>query len=570
MLMSSCFFIAFIYLAQAFLVVVPTEFWCKLPQVKDLTAEQLRDFMIPSAKMVPYEGHHLAYSRCWVYDIAVEKAIAARQPDANWPVKKCNEWEFKLSASDVPYISVAAEQKWVCDESYKATLAQSIFFMGSIVGGIIFGWLADKYGRVPILIATNVFAFVGGICTIYITKFWEFCICRFIVGVAYDNSFVMAYILVLEYVGPRWRTFIGHMSYGIFYTIGTMTIPWIAYGVANWQTFSLITTVPICAVIAAPFVLPESVRWLIGKGHIEKAMKIISKIEKVNNRTIPNDVYNEFLEDCGRTAETLAMEEHTILDLFKTKRLRRITLLLTAVWGAIQMAYDGHIRCLDRLGMNIFTTFTIASATEFPAEMVIIYTLDVFGRRWTLFVAVILSGLFSLLASSVSIGIVFVSFAICGRLFINIASNIAMQYAAELLPTVIRGEGVAFIHMTGYVTSICSPFIAFSSEFMYNLPMIILGTCCIFAGSLSLFLPETLMEQLPQTMMDGELFGIDQTFWETPLTKKKPPEPMVHHLHAKRPVKRPAILRSSMISGYIGNVRRHTLIQRRVRALQRH
>lgn len=51
-------------------------------------------------------------------------------------------------------------------------------------------------------------------------------------------------------------------------------------------------------------------------------MKIISKIEKVNNRTIPNDVYNEFLEDCGRTAETLAMEEHTILDLFKTKRLR--------------------------------------------------------------------------------------------------------------------------------------------------------------------------------------------------------------------------------------------------------
>lgn len=113
MLMSSCFFIAFIYLAQAFLVVVPTEFWCKLPQVKDLTAEQLRDFMIPSAKMVPYEGHHLAYSRCWVYDIAVEKAIAARQPDANWPVKKCNEWEFKLSASDVPYISVAAEQKWV-------------------------------------------------------------------------------------------------------------------------------------------------------------------------------------------------------------------------------------------------------------------------------------------------------------------------------------------------------------------------------------------------------------------------------------------------------------------------
>lgn len=67
-------------------------------------------------------------------------------------------------------------------------------------------------------------------------------------------------------------------------------------------------------------------------------MKIISKIEKVNNRTIPNDVYNEFLEDCGRTAETLALEEHTILDLFKTKRLRYLQyfILSTALYTILR------------------------------------------------------------------------------------------------------------------------------------------------------------------------------------------------------------------------------------------
>lgn len=33
--------------------------------------------------------------------------------------------------------------------------------------------------------------------------------------------------------------------------------------------------------------------------------------------------------------------------------------------------------------------------------------------------------------------------------FVNLSFNIGMQYAAELLPTVVRGQGVSFIHITG-------------------------------------------------------------------------------------------------------------------------
>ncbi|KOC60999.1 Organic cation transporter protein [Habropoda laboriosa] len=562
-LMVFCMFLTFVYFSQTFITVLPTEYWCKIPQVEGMTNEQLRDFMIPSIKKVPYEGHHLSYSRCWMYDVPVDKAVSAKQPDENWPMKQCSDWYFKLTSSDMTYLSIAAEQRWVCDEAYKATLAQSIFFVGSIFGGLIFGWMADKYGRVPVLIGTNLMGFLGGLCTLYISEFWHFCVCRFVVGLAYDNTFVIAYILVLEYVGPQWRTFTANMSFGTFYTLGAISMPWMAYGIADWKTFTVVTTVPLISVLFAPLIIPESIRWLISMGRIDKAMKILERIEKVNKKVVPPDIYDNFLEDCRKTASTLASETHTIADLFKTRRLRRITILLTLTWGIIQMSYDGHIRCLDSLGMDVFTTFTIASATEFPSELLIIYTLDVLGRRWTLFASVVLSGLFSLAAACFSVGIVFASFAICGRFFINVASNIAMQYAAELLPTVVRGEGVAFIHVLGYVTSIFSPFIAFSSRIMYNMPMIILGMICVFGGILCLFLPETLMEQLPQTLLDGEIFGIDQSFWETPFTKKKPLEPKGHHLHAKRAASRPDMLRSSMISGRKGNVRRYGEVKRR-------
>ncbi|XP_076629833.1 organic cation transporter protein [Colletes latitarsis] len=559
-----CLFLIFVYFTQSFLTILPNEYWCRLPRVEGVSVERLKKIMIPSSKVVPYEGHQLSYSRCWIYDLPVKQALAANKPDENWPLKKCKAWEYKLSLSDVPYISVAAENNWVCDEDYKETLALSVFFVGSVCGGLVFGWLADKYGRIPALVSTNMLGFIGGFTTVYITNFPQFCICRFIVGLAYDNTFVLAYILVLEYVGPRWRTWTANMSYGIFFTVGGVCLPWMAHGVANWRNLALVTSIPLASAVAAPFLLPESVRWLISVGKLEKALKIITKIEKVNDEEIPRDVYEEFLSDSIQTSEAFAAESHTIFDLFRTKRLRKMMLLLTVSWGMIQMVYDGHIRCLNSLGMDLFTTFTVGSATELPAMVLITYTLDILGRRWMLFGSVIISGVFSLCASSMALGVGFATLALCSRFFINVASNIAMQYAAELLPTVIRAEGVAFIHIMGYVTSIFSPFIAYSNRVMHNLPMIILGISSLFAGTICLFLPETLMEQLPQTLMEGELFGIDQKFWTNPFSQKEPVELEGHHLHAKRPASRPAILRSSMVSGYLGNRRRlESIILRR-------
>ncbi|XP_076677600.1 organic cation transporter protein [Andrena cerasifolii] len=462
-------------------------------------------------------------------------------------------------------MSVAAQENWVCDNAYKATFAQSIFFVGSIFGGLFFGWMADKYGRVPVLIGTNMVGFVGGMSTIFASQFWQFLACRFVVGLAYDNTYVMAYILVLEYIGPQWRTFAAHMSYGLFYTLGALSLPWMAYGIGDWKKFTLATSLPLAIAILAPFFIPESVRWLVSKGELERAVKIISSIEKINKKEVPQDIYEDFLDNSLQTAGTLSAERHSFVDLFRTRRLRNLTILLMVAWGVIRMSYDGHIRCLDTFGMDIFTTFTIASATELPADMFVNYTLDTWGRRWTLFGSVFLSGLFSLGAASAPVGFRYASFAIVGRLFINIASNIAIQYVAELLPTVVRGEGLAFVHIIGYVTSIFSPFIAFSNRIMYNLPMIILGVACVGGGILCLFLPETLMQHLPQTMLEGELFGVEQSFWDNPFMKKrKPLESRGHHLHAKRPASRPGMLRSSMISGILSNARRRSTIQERV------
>lgn len=67
------------------------------------------------------------------------------------------------------------------------------------------------------------------------------------------------------------------------------------------------------------------------------------------------------------------------------------------------------------------------------------------------------------------------------------------------------------------------------------------------------------------SFQDGELFGIGQTFWDTPFTRKQEPvESVSHHLHAKRPASRDAVLRSSMVSGYLDNIKRYETVLAKV------
>lgn len=102
---------------------------------------------------------------------------------------------------------------------------------------------------------------------------------------------------------------------------------------------------------------------------------------------------------------------------------------------------------------------------------------------------------------------------IIGRFFINCSYNIAQQISAEYLPTVVRGIGVAFIHNLGYVANLLSPVVIYLQSINSSLPFWILTVVGLVGGSAILLLPETMDKALPQTLEDGETFGLDDTFW---------------------------------------------------------
>jgi len=69
-------------------------------------------------------------------------------------------------------------------------------------------------------------------------------------------------IAVIEYVGPKYRTLVANMSFGIYFAAAASLLPWIAYWIADWRILSVVTAFPMIVAFLGPWLVPESARYL--------------------------------------------------------------------------------------------------------------------------------------------------------------------------------------------------------------------------------------------------------------------------------------------------------------------
>ncbi|XP_011169083.1 carcinine transporter [Solenopsis invicta] len=527
LLLPFTFVYAFLYFAQFFITLVPAEHWCTIPE---LDAYNLTDHEKIAVGIPPATDEELRlesatlFSRCYMYDVNYTELLeqGVRQANLSWPIIRCKQgWTFNHTM--IPYASIAAELEWVCDKTFLGSAAQSAFFVGSIIGGLIFGYIADHYGRIPALVSCNAVGFFASIATAFCNSFWSFCIARMIVGSSFDNCFNVLFIIVIEYVGPKYRTLVANMSFGIYFAAAAGLLPWIAYWIADWRILSVATAFPMIVAFLGPWLVPESARWYIMSGNVDKAIIMLKKFAKVNGKEVKQEVFEEFEKSCRSMIEKdQSHNQYTVLHLFKLPRLARITVMLVIYWLLMILVFDGHVWNMKLLDPDVFTSFSLAAMTELPAAILLALFLDRWGRRWMGFASMFICGIFSFIAIGTPPGALTVTMAILARLGVNIAANIGFQYAAEMLPTVVRAQGVSLIHIIGYIAHIVGPYVIYLADINQHLPLIALGLLSFLDAFLTLALPETLDQELPETLQEGNDFGTDQSFWWIPCISSTP------------------------------------------------
>lgn len=502
----------FVYYSQLFMTEVSPNHWCWIPELENLTELERRSLAIPLDK-----NSHFGYSQCKAYSANwTEVLVTGLRPDESWNIIPCDHgWEF--NKSEIPYPTISSELGWVCDKnSYQAT-AQAIFFLGSIFGGLIVGWISDRFGRLTAIVVSNLLGCIGGLTSTFARGIIEFSICRFIMGMAYDNCMMMAYLIVLEYCSPKYRTLLSNMAFALFYAAAATSLPWIILVTGHWKTISLVTSIPLALAIFTPLILPESPRWLLSKGRVDDAVERVLEIGRINKKEVPIKLIEQFKRNAS--AETKE-ENDSCLKLLKRPLLRRMFICICLSYMCCTIVFDGLVRTIKQLDFDYFLTFSLVSLTEFPSMVLTAFIMDWMGRRWLSAIVMCVSCVFSILTVFVGGGLVSVVFSIIARFAVNMAYSAAMQWAAEMMPVSVRGSATSVVHISGYVATVLSPYIVYLENVKYWLPLIVIGCIAGFGGAIALLLPETARKDMPETFEDAENLVKNLKFWDIPFRKK--------------------------------------------------
>uniref|UniRef100_A0A8C3TKM3 Major facilitator superfamily (MFS) profile domain-containing protein n=1 Tax=Catharus ustulatus TaxID=91951 RepID=A0A8C3TKM3_CATUS len=423
--------------------------------------------------------------------------------------QKCsNGWVYPSAQPP----SLLTEFDLVCDRAVLNDVSQSIYMAGVLVGALLFGMLSDRIGRRPVFLICMLIQGVVGLGTAFVPHFYVFMAFRFVVGA----SEVLFFLLATEWVGVSYRpkaVLIAHTAFAL----GQMMLSGLSYGIRNWRLLEIAGSAPMFALFFYIWVLPESARWLVTKGRIEEAKKLLQKAAATNKRSLSP----ELLEQLKPEKE---VKSGSLLDLFRKKDQRKVTIVMSCVWFADSIVYYGLSLSVTDFGLDIYLTQLAFGAVEFPARISCIFLLEWFGRK-KVQAGLLLQWLCLLLPSEQAI--VITVLAVIGKFTSTAAFSTSYVYAAEVFPTIAGGgdgatlspgvptaraaplscrqTGVGLCSTMARVAGILAPLIIPLDKYHRAIPMAIFGSIPVVVALLCILLPETRGVDLADDTGDNQL-----------------------------------------------------------------
>ncbi|OWF37560.1 Organic cation transporter protein [Mizuhopecten yessoensis] len=418
----------------------------------------------------------------------------------------CASWVYDDSEF---YETFVSKHDLVCGSHYKVSTAKSIFFGGVLVGALVFGSLSDGIGRKKTIMVSMALLFASSLGLAWAPNYIAYVILRFLAGMAFSGTFITAYVIGVEIVGPTKRKYTGIIN-EIFFAFGECCLAGIGYLVRDWHHVEIIIAAPMVLYLTYWWFIPESPRWLINKGRFDEAEDILRKAAKFNKKELPEKILDREVRDKPK--------QEKIYKIFTSRILFIRTLIILYNWMVVSLVYYGLTLNSGNLSGDVYLNFFFSGMVEFPAYIISIIFLDRLGRR-TLHCTSMLAGgiaclstIFTVLYGGKDLQTLTTVLALIGKLGSSAGFAIIYIYSAELFPTVLRNAAIGIFSCGARVGSMVAPLIADSSQLIGGkmgqaVPLVIFGAASVLAGILTMFLPETLNTRLPETIEDARLFG---------------------------------------------------------------
>nr|XP_006120702.1 solute carrier family 22 member 13 [Pelodiscus sinensis] len=434
-----------------------------------------------------------SYEECHMYTQVERDIDSILQYGLNSTEKCRNGWVYPSGEEQ----TLVTQFDLVCDRKGLHDISMSIYTVGLLLGALVSGSLSDRIGRRPVTLFSMLLMGAFGVGAAFAPDFYVYMALRCLVGVAVSGFTISTVTLGAEWAGVSYRTHTVVISHCSF-SIGQMTLAGLAYGVRNWKLLQIAGSVPVLCLFFYIWVLPESARWLMTKGKIEEAKKLLRKAAFVNNQSIPPELFEQLTPVEKDTFGT-------ILDLFRKQHLRNVTLVMLYTWFVNSLVYYGMSLNVGNFGLDIYWMQFVFGAVGILSCLCCSFLLQWFGRKKCQCSFLLLGGVMMLLITSIpqDLPVVVTMLAVVGRFAISASFSTSYVYCAELFPTVLRQTSLGLCSMSARVGSIISPLIGLLDKYHPSISKAIFGSTPVIGGILCFLLPETHGKELQDYMEEG-------------------------------------------------------------------
>lgn len=330
--------------------------------------------------------------------------------------------------------------------------------LGMFIGSIIGGTLADRIGRRGTLVWA---LFFSGLFFLISSSAWNFAsllIMRVLTGIGLGAIIPIISTMVTEFSPYKVRGTLSVLINGCWGLGGTLAA-FVGYKVVldyGWRLAMLFGCVAFLLSLLVRITVPESMRFLIGKGRLVEAQQQFRKIklefDDIPSKLtiLPTEIVNQKRSSGGIWSESFA----------------HITFSIWFMWIALNFLYQGVLVWLPTLLASTqitesrsFLLTLLISLGQIPGTLIVAFLVDRMKRRKLLIISLVLLTLSTFLLGFAQNDIWILAVGFLLMIFNGMAWGMAYSVSSELYPTRMRGLATGWAAGVGRLGGVPAPIV---------------------------------------------------------------------------------------------------------------
>jgi len=340
-------------------------------------------------------------------------------------------------------------------------------FAGLFIGTFFLGFLPDKYGRRSVFTFALLWYSIGSAVMAFQNTAEGIVLWRFITGIGVGIEIVTIDVYIMELVPHGMRGRAMAFNQGVMFTaapiaalISYFLVPTAPFGFDGWRWVVLIGAAGAIIVWFIRLTVPESPRWLAQQGKVEKAERVLARIE-----TKVAAQYGGPLPPPPPPVPLPPRETARFSEIWKEPYRSRVIMLL--VFNFFQaIGYYGYQNWVPTLLIakgitvtrSLWYAFVIAIASPI-GPLLAMFVADRFERKWLIVGAAVVIGICGTLFSQLALPAAIVAVGILITLGGQLLSVSYHAYQTELFPTRIRSRAAGLVYSFSRIGAAFSGFL---------------------------------------------------------------------------------------------------------------